>query len=279
MPVDMTGVMQVVRGRISSRWVGCGFLAALVEHMDSARIRLEGRLEQVEAAVAAAKSVRASLRGGSPGLLGRLPERLASLESHLPHVRRLHASRQVQAVLEALRVETNGVLAEGQRLARSLGLPEPTSIQDVNEALLPHLPLRMNSRVIAKPFQLAILLAAPPIWLFVLWGRLPRGGAPVVPMLLAIWVFQLLFFLARSVRVVLTAQVLKLGQHEYPVSEIRAVHVELPGWLSRRGERAKVAVETRFGLNATIKMPNALEPFIRALRESGVRVIRTGGLW
>jgi hypothetical protein len=137
----------------------------------------------------------------------------------------------------------------------------------------------MNARVIAKPFQLAILVAVPLVWLVAFSSRLPSGATPIVPLMIAFWGGQVLFLLARSVRVILSSRVLRLGRSEFLVSEIRAVHVELPGWMSRRGERAKVIVETQFGLQAPIKMPNALEPFIQALRESGVPVVRSGGFW
>lgn len=247
--------------------------------MGSARIRLEGRLEQVEAAVAALKSVRASLRGGAPGALGRLPRLLTSLEEHLPQVRRHRGSTEVRAALAALRLETHGLVEEGGRLAKSLGLPAPRSVHEVCRVLTPHLPLRMNSRVIAKPFELVILVAAPAVWLIAFGSQLPPGAPTMVPVFLAIWLFQALFLLARSVRVVLSARVLKLGRHEFAVADIRTVHVELPGWFGKRGERAKVIVENQLGLRTTVKMPNALEPLMNALRQSGVRVIQTGGLW
>lgn len=256
-----------------------GSLAAIDPRMDSARIRLEGRLEEVEAAVAAVKSVRASLRDGAPGALARLPVVLASLEQQLPQVRRHRGSTEVQAALGALRVETTGLVADGTRLAKLLGLTAPRSVQEVSQRLTPHLPLRMNARVIAKPFELAIFVAVPLMWLVAFSARLPSGATPVVPLVLAFWGGQLLFLVARSVRVVLSSRVLRLGPCEFAVSEIRAVHVELPGWMSRRGERAKVIVETRFGPQAPIKMPNALGPFMNALRESGVRVVKTGGRW
>ncbi len=236
-------------------------------------------MEQVEAAVAAVKSVRACLRGGFPGLLWRLPELLTSLELHLPHVRRHRGSKEVQAALRALRLETNGLVADGGRLAKSLGLPAPRSVQEVREFLAPHLPVKMNARVIAKPFQLAILVVVPVVWLVAFSSRLPSRATPVVPMVIMFVAGQVLFLRARSVRVVLSSSVLRLGQSEFLVSEIRAVHVELPGWMNRRGELATVVVETRFGPQAPIKVPNALEPLMKALRESGVRVIQTGGLW
>lgn len=185
----------------------------------------------------------------------------------------------MQATLRALRLETEGLVADAGRIAEAIGVPLPRSVHEVCRVLTPHLPVTLNSRVIAKPFELAIFLAAPVGWLVAFWSRLPPGATQVVPMLLTIWLFLGLFLLARSVRVVLSARVLKLGPHQYPVSEIRAVHVQLPGWLSRRGERAKVTVETRFGLNAPIKMPNALGPLMKALRQSGVQVVQTGGLW
>lgn len=247
--------------------------------MGTARIRLEGRLEEVEAAVATVKSVRASLRGGFPGLLERVPALVASLEEHLPHLRRHRESDEVATVLREVRVETTGLVTDGARLAKSLGLPEPRSPQEVCRVLASHLPLRLNERVIAKPVQLAFVLLFPFLWLWFFWNQLPLGSGPIIPMMVTFWVVQLGFLFARSVRVVLTAQVLRLGASEFRMSEIRAVHVELPGWLSRRGARAKVTVETRFGRQAAIAMPNALGPFLRALQESGVQVVRTGGLW
>ncbi|MDP1917992.1 MAG: hypothetical protein Q8L14_17240 [Myxococcales bacterium] len=271
----MTEVTSVAGAALSSQGVAGGAVAAIAHRMGSARIRLEGRLEQVEAAVATVKSVRASLRGGFPGLLPRLPELLRSLEDHLPHVRRHRGSKEVQAALRALRLETEGLVAAARRTAEAIGVPLPRSVHEVCRVLTPHLPVTMNSRVIAKPYELVLL-----VWLSVVGGAaLATGGGPAVPLIFVFWGAQVAFLLGRSVRVVLTARVLRLGAREFPLADLRAVHVELPGWTSGRGARATVALETQCGLRTTIKMPNALGPFIKALRESGVHVTQTGGLW
>lgn len=248
--------------------------------MGSARIRLEGRLEQVEAAVSTVKSVRESLKYGFPGLLPRVPELLESLEAHLPEVRRHRGSAEVQATLRSLRSETEKLVADGSRIAAGLGLPIPRSVHEVCRVLTPHLPVAMNSRVIAKPYELVLLFGVLPFWLSVVGGAaIANGALPAVPMILVFCGAQLAFLLGRSVRVVLTARVLRLGTREFPLADLRAVHVELPGWTSGRGARATVAVENQKGLRTIVKMPNALGPFIRVLRESGVRVTQTGGLW
>jgi hypothetical protein len=280
MPIAMTEVTSVVSAAVRSRGVAGGAVAAIADRMGSARIRLEGRLEQVEAAVATVKSMRESLKHGFPGLLPRVPQLLESLEAHLPEVRRHRGSAEVQATLRSLRSETEKLVADGSKIAVGLGLPIPRSVHEVCRVLTPHLPVTMNSRVIARPCELVLLFGLLPVWLSVVGGAATANGAlPVVPMLLVFWGAQIGFALGRSVRVVLTARVLRLGAREFPLADLRTVHVELPGWMSGRGARATVTVETQRGLRTTIKMPNALGPFMKALRERGVPVVQTGGLW
>ncbi len=181
----------------------------------------------------------------------------------------------MQATLRALRLETEGLVADSRRIAEAIDLPLPRSVHEVCRVLTPHLPVTMNSRVVATPSELVLL-----VWLSVLGGAaIATGGVPAVPLIFVFWGAQVAFLLGRSVRVVLTARVLRLGAREFPLADLRAVHVELPGWTSGRGARATVALETQRGLRTTIKMPNALGPFIKALRESGVHVTQTGGLW
>lgn len=186
----------------------------------------------------------------------------------------------MQATLRALRLETGGLVADAGRIAEAIGVPLPRSVHEVCRVLTPHLPVTMNSRVIAKPYELVIVFGLLPIWLSVVGGAaIANGALPFVPVVLVFWGAQVAFFLGRSVRVVLTARVLRLGAREFPIADIRAVHFELPGWTSGRGARATVALETQRGLRTTIKMPNALGPFIKALRKSGVHVTQTGGVW
>lgn len=280
MPTAMTEVTSVVGAAVSSRGVAAGAVAAITPRMGSARIRLEGRLEQVEEAVSTVKSARASLHRGAPGSLARLPRMLTALEELLPQVRRHRGSKEVQATLRALRLETGGLVADAGRIAEAIGVPLPRSVHEVCRVLTPHLPVTMNSRVIAKPYELVIVFGLLPIWLSVVGGAaIANGALPFVPVVLVFWGAQVAFFLGRSVRVVLTARVLRLGAREFPIADIRAVHFELPGWTSGRGARATVALETQRGLRTTIKMPNALGPFIKALRKSGVHVTQTGGVW
>jgi hypothetical protein len=205
---------------------------------------------------------------------------LSALEEHLPQVRRHGGSQEVQAALRALRLESEGLVADSSRIAEAIGVPMPRSVHEVCRALTPHLPVRMNSRVIARPYELVLLLGLLPVWLSVVGGAaIANGALPAVPLILVFWGAQVAFLVGRSVRVVLTARLLRLGASEFPLADICAVHVEQPGWLSGRGARATVAVETQRGVRTTIMMPNALGPFLKALKQSGVRVTQTGGLW
>ncbi len=237
-------------------------------------------MEQVEAAVATVKSVRVALHRGVPESLARLPQVLSSLEELLPQVRRHRGSKEVQAALRALRLETEGLVADSRRIAGWIGVPLPRSVHEVCRVLTPHYPVRMNALVMGTPVELVALLVVFPVWCVIVAGlSVAIGSLQAGPVVVGFWLLSVLFCLKRAVRVTVTESVLRVDTREFALSDIRRVEVELPSWMSQRGARATVRIESQRGGRTTIMMPNALGSFIKALRQSGVRVAQTGGLW
>lgn len=186
----------------------------------------------------------------------------------------------MQAALRALRLETEGLVADCGRIAEAIGVPLPRSVHEVCRVLAPHLPVRMSALVMGPPVELVALFVVFPAWCAIVAGLSAALGAPhAIPVVVGFWLSSVFFCVKRSVRVTVTESVLRVGTHEFALADIRAVTVELPGWLRGRGARATVRIESRRGVSTTVTMPNALGPFIKALRQSGVRVTQTGGLW
>lgn len=117
-----------------------------------------------------------------------------------------------------------------------------------------------------------------PLALFATFAITAPDEAP--PIFLIVWLSMALVLAVRSVRVVVSARSLRLGSYEWGLEELRKVHFELPGWSQQRGQRAVVVVETVLGRKTWVKVPNAVEPLIRALMIAGVPMSRsTLGSW
>lgn len=242
--------------------------------MDAARIQLEGKLEQVEASLVVLKQVSGSLRDGTIGVLAlaRIAPELKSLESLLPHLRRFDDSQEVGRVLSAARVTTTRLVRDAARLCRTLGLPAPRSVHEVQRLLEPHLPIRLSTRLIARGSELVLLLG---MFVFAV-AAFSLTDARIPPIFLIVWVAQVLFLAARSIHVVVSATSLRLGRFEWRLRELRNVHFEIPGWGQRRGQRAVIVVETTLGRTTRVKVPNAVDGLMAAVRAAGVPVSRSG---
>lgn len=240
--------------------------------MDAARIQLEGKLEQVEHALVVLRQVSASIRSETIGSreLARLVPQLEALETLLPQLRRHHDSAEVSKVLAGVRKNTEALVRSAARLCRTLGLPAPRSVHEVQRFLAPHVPIRLSTRLIARWWELAIVATMFPFSVFAAFAMTP---AP--PLFLMVWLVQLLFLAGRSVRVVVSASSLRLGRFEWRLRDLRRVHFELPGWAQQRGQRAVVVVETALGRTTRVKVPNAVGPLVAAVMAAGVPTSRS----
>ncbi len=246
--------------------------------MDAARIQLEGKLEQVEASIDALKRVGELLRSEEigPRELATLGLQLEALEVLLPQLRRHDDSHDVNEVLATVRTTTERLVRHAARLCRTLGLPQPRSVHEVRRILEPHLPIRLSTRLIARWWELVMLGGM--FWFSLVttfaMSSQPRGAAPP-PILLILWLVQCFIFVVRSVRVVVSATSLRVGGYEWRLKDLRKVHFELPGWSQQRGQRAVVVVETTAGRTTRVKVPNAVDGFMRAMMTTGVPTSRS----
>lgn len=248
--------------------------------MDAARIQLEGKLEQVEASVVVLKHVSEALGSEEigPRELATIAPQLETLESLLPQLRRHGDSDEVNEVLALVRTTTERLVRNAGRLCRALGRPEPRSVHEVQRVLAPHVPVRLNTRLIARWGELVIFATMFPVVLFATFAITAPDRVP--PFFLIIWLAMALVLAVRSVRVVVSASSLRLGPYEWRLEELRKVHFELPGWSQQRGQRAVVVVETVLGRKTWVKVPNAVEPLSRAIMMAGVPTSRsTLGSW
>lgn len=240
--------------------------------MDAARIQLEGKLEQVEASIVVLKQVSEALRSETirPRELAAIGPQLEILEPLLPQLRRHQDSDDVKKVLSLVRTTTERLVRNAGRLCRTLGLPEPRSVHEVQRFLEPHVPIRMSTRLIARPGELVMLTTMFAV------STLASVTAGMPPAFLIVWLAQFLFLAVRSVRVVISASSLRLGRYEWRLRDLRNVHFEVPGWMQQRGQRVVVVVETTLGRTTRVKVPNTGEGLIAAVRATGVPVSRSG---
>lgn len=250
--------------------------------MDAARIQLEGKLEQVEAAVVALKQVSASIRAETirPHELANLTPQLETLEALLPQLRRRRDSAEVNGVLASVRSQTEALVRNAARLCRTLGLEAPRSVHEVQRVLTPHVPIRLSTRLIASGSELVLFGAMFVFSMFVTamitFETRRAHGAPMPPIFLIVWLVQLGFLAVRSVPVVVSASSLRLGRFEWRLRELRNVHFEIPGWAQQRGQRVVIVVETTLGRTTRVKVPNAVDGLMAAVRAAGVPVSRSG---
>lgn len=238
--------------------------------MDAARIQLEGKLEQVEHATVVLRQVSASIRNetiGSRELASLTPE-LETLEVVLPQLRRHDDSAEVSEVLAGVRKNTEALVRSAGRLCRTLGLPAPRTVHEVHRFLAPHVPIRLSTRLIARGLELVVLVAT-----FVI--AMVSVGLGMPPLFLIAWLVQVVFLAARSVPVVVSASSLRLGRFEWRLRDLRNVHFEVPDWMQQRGQRVEIVVETTLGRTTRLKVPNAVDGLMVAVRAAGVPVSRS----
>ncbi|MER2559858.1 MAG: hypothetical protein ABTQ32_04010 [Myxococcaceae bacterium] len=239
--------------------------------MDAARIQLEGKLEHVEQALVVLRQVSASIRDETigPRELASLTPRVEALEALLPQLRRHADSAEVTEVLVAVRKNTETLVRSAARLCRTLGLPAPRSVHEVRRFLEPHVRIRLSTRLIARGHELVVFAAT-----FAIAMVFVSLGMP--PLFLIAWLVQAVFLATRSVPVVVSASSLRLGRFEWRLRELRHVHFEIPGWAQQRGQRVVVVVETVLGRTTRVKVPNAVDGLMAAVRAAGVPVSRSG---
>lgn len=137
--------------------------------------------------------------------------------------------------------------------------------------LEPHLPIALNTRLVGRWWELMLIGAMA---LASLTQAAAMEAAPL-RLLFGYWLVVLAWLLGRSVRLVVSPSLLRIGRRSWKVSDVRRVHFEVPGWLQQRGQRAVIVVEPKRGPSTRVKVPNAVAPVMRALQMVGVEVSST----
>lgn len=233
--------------------------------MSDVRIALEGRLEQVEAAVEKLRRVGALMRNTRVARedLDRVDLALRTIAATVPATRRFSTNPEVVAAFRAVAAEMTQLLRGARRLCRHLDVPLPRSLHEVRAALGPHLPIHLSTTLARTRREKVGALLIPALLIGA--AVVVPAGVPVLPLLIAALALLGVSFVHGTKRVVVSATRLRLGARSWALDDLRRIVIDGPSMVV-------VTIETTAGTTCEVLLPGAVDPLLAALRTCRVSV-------
>jgi len=242
--------------------------------ISDARIRLEGRLEQIERATAVLESTLPSIRRGAVDVAQRVLDETSTPEVWAA-VRRARELSDEEPELKPILAKLDRVkvkLADTvHALARARGVP-PSSVRREVEKLL-EAPVVYESRLFNHAAFFVVPIAGT--WLlFVITAMVTQDAWGPLPMFAGFGILML-WSVARTTKVVVTQEALVVNGAVTPVSTIERVSFEST---CSRQTRYRMVVRLHHG-SLSYELPTSPGDLLRALTRVGVAVEQRGSWW